>query len=64
MDIVFSSGLYVTLAQIGGNARHHWIVEPAPADSDSQQQMEKGRQQCLHGGDALQDAGVWLPMPG
>lgn len=43
----------MTLAQIGGNARHQWIVKPAPADSDRQQQMEKGRQQCLHGGDAL-----------
>ena len=44
----------MTLAQIGGNARHHGIVKLAPADSDRQQQVEKGREQRLHGGDALQ----------
>ncbi len=47
----------MTLAQVGGNARHHRVIELALADRQRQQQMEKGRQQGFHGGDALQRGG-------
>ena len=55
----------MTLTQIGGNARHHRIIEFADADRQRQQQVEQRGQQRLHRGNSLQRAGglvisAWL----
>ena len=55
----------MTLTQIGGNARHHRIIEFADADRQRQQQVEQCGKQRLHRGNSLQRTGglvtnAWL----